>query len=40
MHRLASYIETDFVLIVQYDGFVLHAQAWDDDFLNYDYIVT
>lgn len=38
MHRLAAYIETDFVLIVQYDGFVLHAQAWDDDFLNYDYI--
>jgi hypothetical protein len=38
IHRLPDYIETDFVLIVQYDGFVLNADAWSDDFLNYDYI--
>jgi hypothetical protein len=38
IHRLGAHIETDYVLIVQYDGFVLHAHAWDDDFLNYDYI--
>lgn len=35
---LAKYVKTDFVLIVQYDGFILNADAWDDQYLNYDYI--
>jgi len=38
IHQLGGYIETEFVLIVQYDGFVLHGAAWDEDFLGYDYI--
>lgn len=35
---LVRHIKTDFVLIVQWDGFVIDANAWQDQFLNYDYI--
>ena len=35
---LVSYVDTEFVLIVQYDGFVLNADSWSDEFLKYDYI--
>lgn len=35
---LYKYVDTDFVLLVQYDGFVLNADSWNNDFLNYDYI--
>lgn len=38
MKKLFEYIKTDFVLIVQHDGYVLNYQAWDPDFLKYDYI--
>jgi hypothetical protein len=36
--ELDKYIETDFVLIIQHDGYVLDPSAWDDGFLEYDYI--
>jgi hypothetical protein len=35
---LNKYIETEFVLIVQWDGFVVNTKAWNPKFLNYDYI--
>ena len=35
---LVNYIETDFCLIIQPDGFVLNEKMWDDEYLNYDYI--
>jgi hypothetical protein len=38
LKELGSYICTDFVLIVQWDGYVLDANAWRDEFRNYDYI--
>lgn len=38
MKELYKYIETDYVLIVQYDGFILNPDAWTDEFLEYDYI--
>lgn len=38
--KLDDYVDTDFVLIFQYDGFVLSAKNWRDDFFNYDYIGT
>lgn len=38
IHELPRYVDTEFVLIVQYDGFVLHPEVWDDEFLKYDYI--
>ncbi len=36
--ELAKYVDTPHVLIVQYDGFILNPQAWDDKYLDYDYI--
>ncbi|MFZ4499965.1 MAG: DUF5672 family protein [Minisyncoccia bacterium] len=38
VYRLKDYIDTDFVLLVQYDGYVLHPKKWSDTFLQYDYI--
>lgn len=35
---LYKYVDTDYVLLVQYDGFVLNSESWTDDFLKYDYI--
>lgn len=35
---LDKYIETEFVLISQWDGFVINSKAWNAKFLNYDYI--
>ena len=35
--NLIEYVDTDYVLVIQYDGFVLNANAWLDDFFNYDY---
>lgn len=36
--ELYKYVDTDYVLIIQYDGFVLNPEAWQDDFLKFDYI--
>jgi hypothetical protein len=36
--KLNDYIETDFCLMVQPDGFVTNPFMWSDDFLNFDYI--
>jgi len=36
--ELYKYFETDYVLIVQWDGYVLNPKAWTDEFLQYDYI--
>lgn len=33
-----QYIETDHVLVVQYDGMAIDRNKWTDDFLGYDYI--
>jgi len=33
---LNKYIETEFVLIIQADGFVIDGEQWDDNFLQYD----
>lgn len=38
MKNLNDYIETDFVLVVQHDGFILNPKAWTEEFLEYDYI--
>jgi hypothetical protein len=35
---LSSYINTDYVLIIQTDGFIVNINSWSDDFLKYDYI--
>jgi hypothetical protein len=36
--KLYDYVDTDFVMIIQYDGFILNPEAWQDSFLHYDYI--
>jgi hypothetical protein len=38
LKNLYYHIETDFVLIVQFDGFILNGDAWTDEFLSYDYV--
>lgn len=38
LYRLKDYINSDFVLIVQNDGYVLRPQKWTNEFLKYDYI--
>lgn len=36
--RLVQYVATPFVLVFQWDGFVLDPAAWTDAFFDYDYI--
>lgn len=35
--ELPERIETDFVLIMQWDGFIVNPESWTNEFLNYDY---
>lgn len=36
--ELYKHFETDFVLVIQWDGYVINPGAWTDEFLQYDYI--
>ncbi len=38
IYELHKYINTDFALIIQDDGFIINPESWSDNFLNYDYI--
>ena len=38
IHYLPTYINNEYMLSIQSDGFVLNADNWKDEFLNYDYI--
>lgn len=38
VYELGDYIKTDYVLLVHYDGFVVHPECWQDKYLEYDYI--
>jgi hypothetical protein len=38
VYDLHNYINTDFALIVQDDGYVINPNRWSPDFLKYDYI--
>jgi hypothetical protein len=38
VNELYKFIDTDYVLIVQTDGFVHHPELWTNEFLDYDYI--
>lgn len=37
-YNLAEYVDTDYMLLVHYDGFVVNPGSWRDEFLDYDYI--
>lgn len=36
--ELTNYVDSEFVLLVQNDGFISNLSKWTDAFLNYDYI--
>lgn len=38
IYDLDRYVDTEFALIIQYDGFVINPHSWRDEFLDYDYI--
>lgn len=38
IYRLHHYIDTDFVLLIHQDGYVVHPESWDNEWLKYDYI--
>lgn len=38
LRELADYITTSHALCIQWDGFVLHGHAWDNNFLDHDYV--
>lgn len=38
LQELHKHIKTDYVLIVQWDGYVINPDAWSNQFLEYDYI--
>ncbi len=38
IYRLGDYVDTDYALIVQHDGYVVNPEKWQNVFLEYDYI--
>ena len=36
--ELNNYVDTKYVLLAQYDGFILNPESWSSDFLKYDYV--
>lgn len=35
---IGDYVDTEFMLFIHYDGFILNPNAWTDEFYAYDYI--
>jgi hypothetical protein len=38
LDNIGDYFTSEFALIVQWDGYIINKDAWNPDFLNYDYI--
>ena len=38
LYNLKNYINTQHCLTIQYDGFILHPDKWNEEWLQYDYI--
>lgn len=38
INELYGHINTDYCLLIQWDGFILNPESWDESFLQYDYI--
>jgi len=38
IEELNKYVDTEFALLIQDDGFVINANLWNDSFFEYDYI--
>lgn len=37
-YELGAYVDTDYAILVHYDGFIVHPEMWKKEFLEYDYI--
>ncbi len=38
LKEIWKYVDTDYMLVVQSDGFIINPQSWDEDWKQYDYI--
>lgn len=38
IYKLGSHIDTEFVILIHDDGFIVNPDMWRDEFLDYDYI--
>lgn len=38
LNKVADYVESGYAMFVQWDGFVVNPQLWEEQFLAYDYI--
>jgi glycosyltransferase involved in cell wall biosynthesis len=38
MKELYKHVDTEFMLVIQYDGYIMNADAWDNSWFEYDYI--
>lgn len=38
IYDLHRYVDTEYALLIHPDGYVINPDAWQEDFLNYDYI--
>ena len=38
IYELHNYVQTDFALLIHADGYVINAEAWRKEFLDYDYV--
>jgi hypothetical protein len=36
--ELTNHVDSDYIILIQSDGFIINPNVWDNDFLNYDYI--
>lgn len=38
IHDLFNYVDTEHMMLIQHDGFILNPDVWTDEFLDYDFI--
>jgi len=38
LKQLVEYIDTNYIILIQWDGYIINGAAWDNDFFKYDYI--
>jgi hypothetical protein len=38
VYNLTDYVNTDYVILIHDDGFIVNPNSWKNEFLNYDYI--
>ncbi|HRY32079.1 MAG TPA: DUF5672 family protein [Bacteroidales bacterium] len=38
IREMVDYVDTEMIMICQWDGYIVNQEAWSDEFLKYDYI--